>query len=137
MPEAFDEGMSRALGMFMTLSFVSCAFIFFRAKNLHVAAYVVTHLGTGLWEFASRALEPAVLSQAVAALGYYKEQFFIAVIAVVVMMGVEWAHVRFDLRRVLQTAPVVVRWASYYAIIVVIALYGAFNATQPFIYVQF
>jgi D-alanyl-lipoteichoic acid acyltransferase DltB (MBOAT superfamily) len=132
-----ETGPSRILGVFLTFCFVSFTFIFFRAKNIHDALYVVTHLGAGLSSFARLSIGPAVLSQAVAALGYYKEQFFIAVLAIVVMMGVEAAHARFDLRHILQSAPTIVRWASYYAIIVVIALYGAFNATQPFIYVVF
>ena len=57
-PQRADDGLSRAVGMVLTFSFVSFAFIFFRAKDLHDAVYVVTHLGTGLGEFAGRALEP-------------------------------------------------------------------------------
>jgi D-alanyl-lipoteichoic acid acyltransferase DltB (MBOAT superfamily) len=131
------HGPSRIFGILLTFGFVTFAFIFFRAKNLHDAVYIATHLGAGLPEFARHAAEPAALSDAIAAIGYYKEQFFIAVLAVFVMLGVEWTHARFDLRHVLQAAPMVLRWGIYYAIIIVIALYGAYNTSQPFIYVQF
>ncbi len=132
-----ENQLARSAAVFLTFSFVTFAFIFFRARNVRDAVYIVTHLGSGLGKFVRHSLEPAVLSQTVASLGYYKEQFYIAVIAIAAMMGIEWAHSRFDLRRVLQSAPAAVRWSSYYAIVLVIAMFGAYNATQPFIYVQF
>jgi D-alanyl-lipoteichoic acid acyltransferase DltB (MBOAT superfamily) len=120
-----------------TLSFVAFTFIFFRSRDLSQAWYVVTHLGSGLAQFARHASDPTELSRVAGSLGYYKEQFFIAVLAAVAMLVIEWLHARFDLRRVLHAAPTPLRWASYYAVVIAIVLYGAWNATQPFIYLQF
>jgi hypothetical protein len=124
------------VGILLTFAFVSFTFIFFRAASVSDAVYIVRHLGVGLPELARHALDPAILARTVAALGYYKEQFVITALAAAAMFALEAAHSRLDLRRILADKPVL-RWSSYYAIVLTVALYGAFNATQPFIYVQF
>ncbi len=124
-------------GTLATFGFVTFTFIFFRSRDLSQAGYVVTHLGSGLAQFARHAADPTELARIAGSLGYYREQFFVVLLAAAAMLAIEWLHARFDLRRALSAAPMPLRWASYYALVIAIVLYGAWNATQPFIYVQF
>ncbi len=129
--------LASALGVALTFSFVCFTLIFVRARTLSDAVYIVTHLGSGLADFAGNALRPGHLALTVGSLGYYKEDFVIVMLATLVMLVVELVHERLDLRSFFAAKPAALRWAAYYALGASILLYGAHNATQTFIYVQF
>jgi len=127
----------RPLGVVLTFGYVCFCFIFFRALSFADACYVVSHLLDGLGPFLRNSLRPGVVSQTVGALGFYRQEFWLGILSTVIMFAVESIHARYNLRPLFERRHIAVRWAAYYAIGVAIVFYGAYNATQPFIYFQF
>jgi len=66
-----------------------------------------------------------------------KWDFIIAVWAVALLLVVHFAQRRRGGRETLSRQPAVVRWGFYYAALIAILFFGAFNESQQFIYFQF
>jgi hypothetical protein len=70
-------------------------------------------------------------------LGLQPSELFIALTAVLALILVEFAQGSVSIRDWTRRQPPVVRWACYYGLVGSILFFGAFNATQQFIYFQF
>jgi len=127
----------RPLSVVLTFGYVCFCFIFFRAASYADARYIVSHLFDRLGPFLQNCLRPGVVSQTVGSLGFYREEFWLGILGTVIMFAVESLHARYNLRPFFERQPIAVRWAAYYALGVAVVFYGAYNATQPFIYFQF
>lgn len=126
----------------VTFSLVCFSWIFFRAKNMADASYIVTHLFSGVPEFLRNLagglttlgtgkglLRPVILYQT-------KTEFVIVVAAILVMELLHLLQRRGSLRQMVAQQPVWVRWPLYYVGVLLVMVLGKFNHTQ-FIYFQF
>lgn len=116
---------------------VTIAWVFFRAQNVSQAVYVIRHFLSGL---------PVQLKQAASNVNYLRLQllyvnqngadFFIAIIALLVMMLVHrfQRNNRFDDWLTQQSS--FLRWSIYYGLVLVFVCFGVFNRSE-FIYFQF
>lgn len=111
----------------MTFNLVSFAWIFFRASTLPDALYVIQHL------FVNMELNASLIN--LMPLGWY--DWLIALAAILLMEAVQWGQSRYgNLRDVFRRQPVWLRWSAYYALVVVIFMFGKFGAGE-FIYARF
>ena len=119
LPWALPRSVMTGVQILFTFHLVTFLWIFFRARNIQDALYVITHLFSG-W--------PHLYIQfGVMSLGF----FGIAVLALV-----EWLQSLGLLKKSIQDYTLISRWAVYYAIIFLIILLGVDGGAQ-FIYFQF
>ncbi|MFC1677254.1 MBOAT family O-acyltransferase [Planctomycetota bacterium] len=120
----------KVLQVLITFALVCFAWIFFRAKNLDDAWYIVTHLLSG-WDsvLIAHDLQPVLI------LGSYK--FFVTTLILIGLM--ETVHLiqrKGSVMEILNQKPIWLRWSVYYLLVIGIMLLGNFNS-QEFIYFQF
>lgn len=108
--------------------------VFFRAKNVEDAFYILSHMFTG-WThnpFGTEGFDDFVFS-----LGLPQtEDFFIAVFAIILLETVHMFQFYGSIRQWVSRRPIWFRWALYYSLMLVILCFGVFNRS-PFIYFQF
>ena len=114
----------RWIHAFVTFHLVLIAWVFFRADSLREAAYVLSHLLRG---FTMADFRAAVLT----------DYFAVSVVMIAIMEGVHLIERHKQMRRFLDDRPVIVRWAFYYALLLLIANFGMFHSPLEFIYFQF
>jgi alginate O-acetyltransferase complex protein AlgI len=118
---------ANGIKIFATFHLVCFAWIFFRANSISDAVYILQHLFVDLGTGAS-------LSELIS-LGWY--DWLIAVLAILLMEAVHWGQRKNgSLREVIRRQPVWLRWSLYYALVVVIFMFGKFGAGE-FIYARF
>jgi D-alanyl-lipoteichoic acid acyltransferase DltB (MBOAT superfamily) len=127
LPFSLPSHITSGFKVFATFHLVCFAWIFFRANSISDAVYILQHLfadlgtGTSLFNLMS--------------LGWY--DWLIAALAILLMEVVHWGQRRNgSLREVIRHQPVWLRWSLYYALIVVIFIFGKFGAGE-FIYARF
>ncbi len=122
-----------ALGL--TFAAICVAWIFFRARSVSDAWYVLTHLVSG----ASRALDAsywvALLTVSRSGMGLF--DFVVAVVAVVAMEAFHLAQGHGTIRAMLIGRPAPLRFGFYYLLCTSILVFGMFRNPQQFIYFQF
>ncbi len=118
--------------VFVTFSLICFAWIFFRAKNLSEAWYIVTHLFTGMENIVS----VKYLKDNISGLGLSKIEFLIAILSIMFMEFVHLVQRHYKIRHMLSEKPIWFRWSMYYAIILGIIFFGVFGKND-FIYFQF
>lgn len=119
------------LPVVITFFLVSFAWIFFRARTLTDAVYIVTHLfsdGAKIFQLAS--------FKNVVNLGLDTTQFLIAIAAIIQMEYVHHLQRIKKLSVILANRKPVQRWILYYGIVAAICLLGVFQK-HAFIYYQF
>lgn len=120
----------RALVVFVLVMF---SWVFFRAESLADAAYILSNLHVGLWgQLVSidgwQAIAEMTNTQPV--------QIFAAVFGIVVLVLASLVERATDFYEEFSRLPVYVRWPAYYALIIIIVLFGSSNSAD-FIYFQF
>lgn len=119
----------RALKISVTFSLVCFAYIFFRAATMEDALHMVGSLGTGWGD-----LKDNLLS----VVGTSRNEFFLVLIGIAVVMGAEVLQGRFNMRQAIDSRPAWMRWSLYYAGTLAVVLLGAFYGSQiAFIYFRF
>jgi D-alanyl-lipoteichoic acid acyltransferase DltB (MBOAT superfamily) len=115
----------------ITFSMVCMAWVFFRAKSVSDAWYIVTHMFQGLhqgwkptggWRILHMGLEPWEL--------------IVVTMAIVVLFLVHVIQRHRSVRHMLTDRPAWMRWFVYYGVTLSIILFGVFGNKQ-FIYFQF
>ena len=131
--------------VFITFNLVSFAWIFFRARNLTDAIYVVTHLLRGIGSSLRLLLRSLIPQVNISGLTKFIQPYLlgqdnnsililICVLAVTLIAAIINAHSKkkeFPLDQ-----PTLIRWGIYYLIVFAILFLGIFNSYQ-FIYNQF
>ena len=113
----------------ITFIIVTFAWIFFRAKSMNDAIYIVTHLFTGFdGNLATKIVKFAELQSTMS--------FWIGITAVVLLFLVQLVQRKGSIRQMISTKPYYIRWASYFALVIAILFFGYFS-NQNFIYFQF
>lgn len=113
-----------AIQILVVFHLVLFAWVFFRARTMTEAFYIITHLFTAFpWTLNSATLHTGALP------------LLILMVAIVGMEVIEHLRERHQLRLTVERRWV--RWSSYYALIAFILLFGELNAQGQFIYFQF
>jgi alginate O-acetyltransferase complex protein AlgI len=111
---------------FVTFNLICLTWVFFRAKTVSDAFYIITHL------FKDFTVKGVFSKLAVA-----KFDLQIIVLSLVILIVVEWLQRGVSLRNWLTVKPLYVRWSVYVFLGVAILLLGAYEQNQQFIYFQF
>jgi hypothetical protein len=115
------------LNIFITFNLVCFAWVFFRANSISDALYIIRHL------FVNQEINASLFG--LMPLGWY--DWLIALLAIITMEMVQYGQRKYSsLREVLRRQPVWLRWSVYYALIVVIFMFGKFGSGE-FIYARF
>jgi alginate O-acetyltransferase complex protein AlgI len=115
----------RAAQVATTFALTCVAWVFFRARSMEDAFYVLGNMFRGAGDLMAVVAETGRVSLA------------ITVAAVAVMELVHLMQRKERLRGVIAAQPVWVRWPLYYAAVLSIAVFGHFRRAQAFIYFQF
>lgn len=123
--------------MLFIFAIVSLLWILFRANTLTEAVLIYKNLFIGWNNFVIGLTNPSFLRSIFGAFGITENEFYISMIAILVLMFVEIIQTKYNIIDYLKNKNVFVRWSVYYAVIIIIVFYGAFNSSQGFIYMQF
>jgi D-alanyl-lipoteichoic acid acyltransferase DltB (MBOAT superfamily) len=121
----------------ITFSLFNLSLIVFRSENMKDALYITTHLHVGLIDFLLNLTNVGYVRSVIGLLGVVQREIVTAFLAIVILEIVQFLHkddgpiVNFDKQ------PMFLRWSEYYLLVGGIIFFGAFNATQGFIYFQF
>ena len=126
----------KVVGWVITFSAICLSWIFFRARTLHDALYVVRHLGDGLGSVWSHATDLPYIRFYVM-MRQSKSEFLLATSLIVLLMATEAINRKVPLRATLESKPTPIRWFAYYGLVAAVIFLGAFNSVQQFIYFQF
>ena len=123
----------------ITFALVCLSYIFFRAEQVTDAVYIVTHLFTGVPAFVSNLVAGRWVEAADAALfGKATAEFTVALAGVLIVLIADSAGRWQWITPRLSERPMIVRWATYSAVVLAIAVLGAFYDQQyTFIYFAF
>lgn len=108
----------------VTFLLVCLAWVFFRARTVEDALYILGHMGSG-WSLS-----------AWRALGLLPRNLLIMALAWLLLELVQAGQERFRVRSWVRRQPTVVRWVLYYAVALILIALGVYNRSQ-FIYFQF
>jgi hypothetical protein len=112
-----------------TFFFVALAWIFFRAKDVQTAFFIIKKIVLGVPSFLSTGFEFQPL-------GLSKGNLVLCVLLILLLETVHYWQQNYSLSSVFLRQPVYLRWSVYYGIILTIIFFGVFEQRQ-FIYFQF
>ena len=116
-----------------TFVLVSFAWIFFRARNIPTAFYVIKSMFSGIPEIFNKLVNhKSVLEN----LGFENSSLILSVFLILFLEIVYYIKSRKNITEVFCKQHTIIRWAVYYGIIFVIIFFGVFENRQ-FIYFQF
>ncbi|WP_461150965.1 MBOAT family O-acyltransferase [Spirosoma pulveris] len=126
----------KVLHVGLTFSFVSFAWIFFRASSVQDAFYIISHLAVG-WQYTWNHLSNPEFVRTHILLKESEQLFTFSLLAIVLMELVHYLQRNPSWQTRFRMQPIWVRWSVYYVGILLILLFGAFNKPAQFIYFQF
>jgi D-alanyl-lipoteichoic acid acyltransferase DltB (MBOAT superfamily) len=127
LPFSLPAQISYSIKVFATFHLVCFTWVFFRANSISDAIYILQHLFVDLGN--------GVFLAQLMPLGWY--DWLISLLAILLMEAVHWEQRRnVSLREVIRLQPAWLRWSLYYAVVVVIFMFGKFGAGE-FIYARF
>lgn len=113
------------LRILLTFHLIAISWIFFRAKSVGDALTVIRKIGTNLLEIPSLVVQYPFTSEHGMGFGL-----------IALLLAVEMLDERRPMAQRLAVAPTVLRWSSYYLVIVGLLILGRWQAKE-FIYMQF
>ena len=117
----------------ITFLLVSLSFVFFRATSMTQALTFMAHIPNNL----TRLLDPYYLSHVfLHGIGIWQFTMGLAITAIIFLELVQYIQARKQTLHILEGTPTATRYLAYYALCMVILLFGYFGA-QNFIYFQF
>jgi len=111
----------------ITFSLITFAWIFFRSNSITDAWYIVTHLFTNFTE---------TLTTPLLYLGQSGTYFWITILTILIMESVHLIQRHGEIRHMLSTRPLALRWGVYFFLIFSIVLFS-YTEQYQFIYFQF
>jgi alginate O-acetyltransferase complex protein AlgI len=120
--------LQKTLQILITFALVSFAWILFRANTLSDAFYIVSHLWPGSGQLG--------LGASISQLGNPID-VGVAVSAIIFLLLIEAVQSRGSIRSLVARQPLVVRWAAYYFLAMLIIVFAQITNPIEFIYFQF
>lgn len=115
-----------------TFAFVTFTWIFFRAKNLTEASIFIQNMFTGWQNIPQKGINLSLFT-----LGISPIQFFLALVGIFILLGVDTCKSRFSITDFLQKMPIFLRYSLYWFFLIVFYTMGMFGTKSSFIYFQF
>jgi len=115
----------------LTFSWVTLAWVFFRANTLEDAYYILKNLFV---------FNPdVIIGNDMYKLGLGRREFKIALISIFVLLAANLLETKFDLMNLLRKQALIVRWGFYISLALYILFYGVYGGNEKavFIYFQF
>jgi len=128
--------LARAGSILVTFTLVCVGWVFFRARNLGDALFMIRHMGDGLPHALYATMSSASARESFLYLGQGRGVFLWAVAGIAALELVHAFQRHGGMRNLLSTQPAWLRWTFYYALVLAVMLGGVFTRTQ-FIYFQF
>lgn len=122
-----------AVQVAVTFSLITFSWIFFRAKNVSEAFYIVKTIAMGFVDGLYDLVHRIPLGLELRIPG---STIIIATLAIALMETVHVMQNKYTIREWIRTKPLYFRWLTYYSLIMLILLFGVFE-DQQFIYFQF
>lgn len=121
------------LSVISTFGLVAFAWIFFRAKTVNEALYIIKHMFTGLPELFNKILNrQTVLGE----LKFETTDLLLSIGLIIFLETVHFIQRKKNISTLFLKQPATIRWLVYYTIILSILLLGVYKNRQ-FIYFQF
>lgn len=131
----------RYLKLLITFCMVAFAWIFFRAKSLKDAWYIVTHLFSGFDKLLRNILSlnySAILQPLSTGVSWSTRQWVIMLSLLAFMSLIHYLQSHDGMRHMFNEKPVWIRWSFYYILLMLIICFGVFDAEKKeFIYFRF
>ncbi len=134
-----NNSFGNMVNMAMMFCVVCAGWIFFRANSLSDAIYILTHAITGTLDslynmvVMSGSIKDEIIGNGLGVSGF---AFITCLFLIGFMEIVHFAQSRVDIEKLFESKPIVVRWAVYYAS-VLLMIFFAPAAGRQFIYFQF
>lgn len=119
----------------VTFALVCLGWIFFRARNVGEAFYIIKHLADGAGNFFTDIFRWDFVQHDIF-LGQTPGRIFVAISAIIFMETIHLMQRRGSLREALAKKPIYIRWGVYLALLWAIIFFGKFGERQ-FIYFVF
>ncbi|MDH5682009.1 MAG: MBOAT family protein, partial [Spirochaetota bacterium] len=131
-------GLYKYIRVIITFSLVCFAWIFFRAKDLSGAFYIVRNLFDGMVNTLIQlvSLNFNYFKKLIAKTKMSEIDFIVAVVSILFLEFIHSIQRHGSIRQMLSERPLIVRWLIYYILIFSIFLLGVFEKVD-FIYFQF
>lgn len=130
--------LTSGLAIVVTFILIDFAWIFFRAKSLSDANYIIGYIFSGV---KGQAIDIFYnvnnCRNALLYLGVGKVEFLIAILSIIAMETIQYLCRNRKIEDSLVKLPFTLRWGAYILFITSIFLFGVFDHKQPFIYFQF
>lgn len=123
--------------MAFTFFLVNIAWVFFRAKSISDAFYIIKQGYIDILGFIPHFYDGIYLHSILSQLGTTKEELILSLTLIILLEIVQKIQSSQKTVRWFFNRPVYFRWAAYYALTAIILFYGSFNSNQQFIYFQF
>lgn len=125
--------LNSTLQVFITFFLVSFAWIFFRAKSISIAFYIIKSIITDTSADVYNLLHHR---QSHLDLGLIGKEIWVAIFSVALLEVVHIIQRRHSIVALIRTKPAYLRWAVYYSFLVLLLLFNVSDSKQ-FIYFQF
>jgi len=129
--------LNNSLQVVSTFILVGIGWVYFRANSLHDANYILVNMFKGTGELLSNISNAGYLRSIFSGFGLTQRELIISILAMMILLLVEYLQYTGNIFERLKTKSVSVRWAAYYFVLIAILLFGSFNNSQQFIYFQF
>jgi alginate O-acetyltransferase complex protein AlgI len=126
------QWLKQALQVLSTFTLVTVAWIFFRAKSITIAFYIIKSIATQTIADVRNVFSHSVHLN----LGLVRQEVWIAVLSVMLLEGVHIIQKKQSITGVIKMMPVYQRWMVYYALLFAILFFHS-GASKQFIYFQF
>ncbi len=131
-----------AVRILMTFCFIDFAWLFFRAPSFMTAISMIRRTVIGLYPESLLAVGPdgTVTSLGIYTLGLDIAEFWLAIIAILILLIVDLIKEKRPIRPYIAKLPLVPRWAFYLVSLYIILIFGAYGPgfdAAAFIYFQF
>lgn len=115
----------------LTFLLICITWVFFRARSLNDACYIISHLYSGL----SKESFVNFLQGDINGVGMM--QLLLAILSISILFTVSYIHSRFNVYTLTSRMSTWQRWSIYYSLFLIIVFWGFFQDKTPFIYFQF
>ena len=120
---------------FRTFVIVSLGRLFPRAPSLMKALFMMGRITTGWWYI------QGLFDKTLLKLGLNTAEWLVLVVGIIILFIVDYLHEHGkSIRNIIANQSIIVRWAIYYAIIIIIVVFGVYGpmyGATSFIYQQF
>jgi alginate O-acetyltransferase complex protein AlgI len=124
--------LKRALQVLSTFTLVTVAWIFFRAKSITIAFYIIKSIATQTITDARNVFNHSAHLN----LGLVRQEVWIAVLSVMLLEGVHVLQKKRSITGLIKSMPLYQRWIVYYAFLFILVFFHSPTSKQ-FIYFQF